>query len=395
VRVGVIYHDFHLEGSLARERVLLARGLAAEGVEVHCYSNPDTRGVNLAGVEFHDVRPARRSSGRVGHAVECGTFAWKATALLREHRARYDVIDVAGTSAWEHDVVRAQAVPLSEQRRWPERGGKSFRAARARARAAHILHPALGVARATQALQLKPGNYSRVVAVTEEVSHDLQRVHGVPEQAIRVLAPPIELPDPAGTPSLELRRRLGLGDRDPLVLFVGHDFERKGLNDAIEAVAAASPAAHLAVVGGGDEPPFRATADRLGAGSKVHFLGVTSEPNRFFGEADVFLLPTREDVWGTTVIEAMAAGVPVVTTAVAGAAAEVRRSGAGLVVENGSPTGLTDALASLLEAPDRCREMAKRGREAASRYGVAGYARAMIEIYSGLIDERQAAEGGS
>jgi glycosyltransferase involved in cell wall biosynthesis len=359
------------------------------GVEVHCYSNPDTRGPNLAGVEFHDVRPARRSSGRVGRAVECGTFAWKATALLREHRARYDVIDVAVTSAWEHDVVRVQAVPLSEQRRWPERGGKSFRAARARARVAHVLHPTLGVARATQALQFKPGNYSRVVAVTEEVSQDLQHVHSVPERAIRVIAPPIELSDPAGTPSLELRRRLGLGSRDSLVLFVGHDFERKGLDAAIEAVAAASPAAHLAVVGGGDESPFRAAADRLGAGKRVHFLGVTSEPTRVFEEADVFLLPTREDVWGMTIIEAMSAGVPVVTTAVAGAAAEVRKSEAGIVVENGSGIGITDALASLLEAPRRRREMGERGRGAAYQYGEAEHARRMHEVYAEVIEERE------
>lgn len=388
MRVALVFYDFHLEGSLARERVLLARGLAAEGVEVHCYSNPDTRGLNLAGVEFHDVRPARRSSGRVGHAVECGTFAWKATALLRDHRARYDVIDVAGTSAWEHDVVRAHAVPLSEQRRWPERGGKSFRAARARARAAHVLHPALGVARATQALQLKPGNYSRVVAVTQEVSHDLQHVHGVPEQAIRIIAPPIELPDPAGTPSLGLRRRLGLGPRDQLVLFVGHDFEVKGLDDAIEAVAAASPAAHLAVVGGGDEPPFRAAADRLGAGNRVHFLGVTSEPNRFFEEADVFLLPTRQDVWGTAVIEAMAAGVPVVTTDVAGAAGEVTRTGAGVVVGGSSRTTLADAISSLLEDPAGRRRMGDRGREVAARFGEVEHAREMRQIYAGVIEER-------
>ena len=391
MRVAVVFHDFHLEGSLPRERVLLARGLIDEGVEVHCYTNPDTRGVEPAGVQFHDVRPTRRSSGRVGHAVECGTFARKATALLREHRARYDVIDVAGTSAWEHDVIRAHAVLLSEQRRWPERGGKTFRAARARARAAHILHPHLGVARVTQLLQLKPGKYSRVVAVTEEVRQDLQRVHGVPGWAIQVVAPPIELPNPAGTPSVNLRRRLGVGAREQLALFVGHDFKAKGLDDAIEAVAR-SPATHLAVVGGGQELPFRAVADRLGAGNRVHFLGVTSEPNRFFEEADVFLLPTRQDVWGTTVIEAMAAGVPVITTAVAGAAAEVSRTGAGLVVENGSPTALADALMSFLEAPGRRKAMGEKGREAADRYGEAEHARVMHQIYGEVVEER--ARGG-
>ena len=194
MRVAVVFHDFHLEASLPRERVHLACGLVGEGVEVHCYTNPETRGVEPAGVEFHDVRPTRRSDGRVGHAVECGSFAWKATRLLREHRARYDVIDVAGTAAWEHDVVRVQAVPAAMQRRWPEFAGRNYRAARPRARVAHLLHPAQGVARATQRLQFRPGHYSRAVAVADLVRTDLERVHGVPSNRIEVFPPPIELP---------------------------------------------------------------------------------------------------------------------------------------------------------------------------------------------------------
>ena len=190
MRVAVVFHDFHLEASLPRERVHLACGLVGEGVEVHCYTNPETRGVEPAGVEFHDVRPTRRSDGRVGHAVECGSFAWKATRLLREHRARYDVIDVAGTAAWEHDVVRVQAVPAAMQRRWPEFAGRNYRAARPRARVAHLLHPAQGVARATQRLQFRPGHYSRAVAVADLVRADLEQVHGVPSNRIRGLPAP-------------------------------------------------------------------------------------------------------------------------------------------------------------------------------------------------------------
>jgi glycosyltransferase involved in cell wall biosynthesis len=389
VRVALVYHDFHLEASLARGRVLLARGLVAEGLEVHCYCNPETRGVEPNGVRFHDVRPTGRSEARFGQALEHGSFAWKATRLVREHRARYDVIDVLGTAAWEHDVIRAAAVPVSEQARWPERGGKSVRAARARARFAHVLHPALGVARVTQSRQFRPGCYSAVAAVSEEVSADLQRVHRVPPERITVIAPPIEVPDGANGNSVQLRRRLGLDERQYLVLFVGHDFERKGLDDAITAVAAASPETHLAVVGGGNELPYRAAADRSGAGDRIHFLGVTSEPHRYFGDADVFILPTREEVWGTTVIEAMAAGVPVITTSVAGVAVEVERSGAGLVVENGSTAGLKDALVSLLETPVRREEMGKRGLGAARRYGQAAHARAMINIYTRAVDQRR------
>jgi UDP-glucose:(heptosyl)LPS alpha-1,3-glucosyltransferase len=208
-----------------------------------------------------------------------------------------------------------------------------------------------------------------------------------------VIAPPIEVPEGGNGNSVQLRRRLGLDERQHLVLFVGHDFERKGLDDAITAVAAASPEAHLAVVGRGNELRYRAVADRCGAGDRIHFLGVTSEPHRYFGDADVFILPTREEVWGTTVIEAMAAGVPVITTGVAGVAVEVERSGAGLVVENGSTTGLKDALVSLLETPARREEMGKRGPGAARRYGQAAHARAMIDIYTRVVDQRRRTKG--
>jgi len=87
--------------------------------------------------------------------------------------------------------------------------------------------------------------------------------------------------------------------------------------------------------------------------------------------------------------------VPVITTAVAGASVEVRRSGGGLVIEDGSPTGFTEALASLLEAPDKRREMAEQGRRVASRYDEAAHARGMIEVYSGVVENPRRRVGAS
>ncbi len=388
MRVAVVFHDFHLEGSLPRERVHLARGLVGEGVEVHCYTNPETRGVEPAGVEFHDVRPIRESDGRMGYGVECGSFAWKATRLLREHRARYDVIDVAGTSAWEHDVVRVQAVPAAMQRRWPEHGGQSYRAARPRARVAHLLHPAQGVARATQRLQFRPGHYFRAVAVAELVRADLEQVHGVPSERIDVLPPPIELPRRSSNGHVNTRERFGLGKDQQILLFVGHDFERKGLGAAVEAMASVSPNAHLVVVGDGEAGAYRSAAEQAGVTGRVHFAGSTDNPEPYYSEADIFVLPTRQDVWGTAVIEAMAAGVPVVTTDVAGSAGEIRRTGAGVVIAASSRTALADAITSLLEDHAGRMRMGERGREVAARFSVTEHARVMHRIYAGVVEER-------
>ena len=93
------------------------------------------------------------------------------------------------------------------------------------------------------------------------------------------------------------------------------------------------------------------------------FPWLTSEPNRFFEEADVFLLPTRQDVWGMRSSKRWHRVCQWITTAVAGAATEVSRTGAGLVVENGSPTALADALMSFLEAPGRRKAMGEKGRK--------------------------------
>jgi UDP-glucose:(heptosyl)LPS alpha-1,3-glucosyltransferase len=185
-----------------------------------------------------------------------------------------------------------------------------------------------------------------------------------------------------------LRSRLGVPGHARLLLFVGHDFERKGLGEAIAAVAGL-PEAHLAVVGAGPRGVYETAARRAGAPDRVHFVGGTEEPERLFSEADLLLLPTRNDVWGIAILEALAAGVPVVTTEAAGAAPVVRSSGAGVVLRDGDPPAIRDAVRPLLADEPRRREMGERGRKAASAYGVDSFADATIAVYERVVAERR------
>jgi glycosyltransferase involved in cell wall biosynthesis len=124
---------------------------------------------------------------------------------------------------------------------------------------------------------------------------------------------------------------------------------------------------------------------------RVHFLGGTDHPEDLYRSADLFLLPTREDAWGIAIIEAMAAGVPVVTTAVAGASEEVRRAGAGLILNHSSPAEIAEAVAAMLRDPERRREMGRRGRAAASRFSLENHAREVMTIYERVVAERSKA----
>jgi len=381
LRVALVYQSFGLSESLERQRVLLARALVGAGVEVHFYGNVDRRTAQIPGVTTHAVLPRVRSGPAYAIALTYGRLAAAATTTLRRERDHFDIIDVAGTTAWEHDVLRVHAVTAAEQRRWPARGGRTFAAAGLRAQIAPIRYPKIAVARSIERLQYRPGRFALALAVTDEVRRDLLEVHGVPEDRIEVQSNPVDIQSFRAARRGSLREVIGIGGEVPLALFVGHGFQRKGLSDAIAALAGLDDKTHLAVVGGGDPEPYSRLALELGTRHRVHFVGATQTPEAYFRDADLFLLPTHEDVWANTVVEAMAAGLPVVTTDAAGASSLVEESGAGLVVPAGSVRSLREAVARVIGDSTLSREMGSRGEAAATRYGLESFGKKMLLHY--------------
>jgi glycosyltransferase involved in cell wall biosynthesis len=387
LRVALVYETFGLRSSLERDRVLLAGALSQRGVDVHVYANIDASTADLPCVTLHDLGHPVPPHGRFRHPWHYARSAAKATGMLRRDRHQYDIVDVAGTTAWEHDVLRVHAVQAAEQRRWPSRGGRAYRLATARAFASPLLRPKIAVARAIERLQYRPGRFRAALAVTEEVARDLQEVHGVPPELVEVVPYPIANDrDPSSPP---VRALLGLTLDDQVVLFVGHDYARKGLHDAIAAVAALDANVHLVIIGAGDSHPYLALAASHGARERVHFLGPTAGPEAALHEADLLLLPTREDVWGIVLVEAMAAGVPAITTAVAGASAPLRSADAGIVLDDPSVSNLTSALANLLANPQRREEMGTRGRAAASAFAIDRIAGQTLAAYERVCTKRR------
>lgn len=227
-----------------------------------------------------------------------------------------------------------------------------------------------------------------MIATTERVRRDLEEVHGVPAELVDVIPYQVELDRLAEAARGTIRRDLGLPAGTPLLLFVGHNFEAKGLFEAIEALAGLEHEAHLVVVGNGTRTPFEEAAARAGLGHRVHFVGRTEAPERYYAEADVLVHPTRGEPWGIPPVEAMAAGVPVVTTEGAGSAEVVRSSRAGLVLADNSPPLLRAAISALLRDPARRREMGERGRAAAARFSPHAHAEAVLATYRQAIDGR-------
>jgi UDP-glucose:(heptosyl)LPS alpha-1,3-glucosyltransferase len=380
MRVALICQQFNARGGVSRDAFMFAGALRDLGVELDCYCDP-ALSVPIDGLTVHAV-PAphiggpERASVPLAHAI----FAYRASRAIARARSDYDVVYVIGSDGWEHDAVRVHSVVRAENRRWPLRGGRHFRAARVRARLAPMTRPQNAVERAIQRRQFSARRRCRPVAVTDEVKSDLVDEYSLRDDDIDVLPTPIDVRALRSGPTAKLHRRFALADDARVVLFVGNDFYRKGLDDAIRVVALLPDDVHLVVVGAGTQQRYRQLATNEGVHERVHFAGHVDRPEAFYGDADVLLFPTREDVWGTTLVEAMAAGLAIVATWGAGASRAVADGRAGIIVDEPTTRALAEATTALLDDPDRRRLLGERGMAAAESYDVTLLAPRLKEI---------------
>jgi glycosyltransferase involved in cell wall biosynthesis len=189
-------------------------------------------------------------------------------------------------------------------------------------------------------------------------------------------------PGDRGAARRELATELGLG-AGPVVLTVSRIAPQKNLDVLVDAASNAGPATWLLVGDGRADllAELRARAHHRGAA--VRFLGARRDVPRLMAAADVFALPSRWEARALVVQEAMAAGLPVVASAVGGLPDLL--AGAGLLVPAGDPVALRAAVDRLLADPAAAADLAERGRRRYAELATsADVARAWADRYRRL-----------
>jgi UDP-glucose:(heptosyl)LPS alpha-1,3-glucosyltransferase len=154
---------------------------------------------------------------------------------------------------------------------------------------------------------------------------------------------------------LQVRDRYGIDSSAVVGLMLAQDFERKGLGPAIEAMGKSPDAKLVLLVGGKPDPAkYRRLVDGLGLGRRVIFAGPVDDPAAFYQAADFFVLPTRFDPCSLVVLEALAMGLPVIST-VRNGACEVMKNGVhGSVLADPDDTAaLAEAMSTMTDAEYR------------------------------------------
>jgi glycosyltransferase involved in cell wall biosynthesis len=188
------------------------------------------------------------------------------------------------------------------------------------------------------------------------------------------------------------RRRLGLYPTDLVIAYAGRLHEEKGVRHllaAFHALLQAQPTARLVLAGDGPaRRNLEAATAALRLGPFVRFLGALPDPWPLLAAADVFALPSLWEGMPNALLEAMAAGLPSVATAV-GAVPEVAVDGVeALLVPPGDPVALAAALAALAGAPARRREIgAAARRRVEGSFRIEAHVAAIDRLYAGLLGE--------
>ena len=361
----------------------LCRALAQRGHEVHVFTTsvdgdrdsdvPHETPVDLDGVKVWYFRSSRFR--RI-------YWAPRMRVMLRRHLREFDVVHTHAIYLW----------PLWTAARLAQQAGVPYVVSPRGMLEKHLIEQKSAVWKAGLIGFIEKRTLEQAAAVHMTSVREVEQAaaFGFQLPHVGVIPNGVAIEPPSGA-----RISAGISDiagGGPFVLCLGRVNWKKGLDRMIRALAHV-PDARL-VIAGNDEEEYTLVLDDLaresGVGDRVIFTGPVHGKDKaaLLSSARVLVLPSYSENFGNVVVEAMAAGCPVVVTPEVGIADSVAQIGAGLVVDGG-PATLGQAIAGLLADDRRRQEMGARGRAAAtSQFSWPAVAAQMEQLYQSVVARR-------
>ena len=220
----------------------------------------------------------------------------------------------------------------------------------------------------------------RIVAMSRLVKREIERIHGIEPEKIDVVYSGVNLSEfSPGKPSAE-----------PTFVFAGNPFRRKGLDALIRGLRYCKEG-KLLIFGkslpGDPVQRYLRLAKRLGVGERVVYMGFTEKLNEQFSSANAFIFPTLYDPFGLVVLEAMASGLPVITSSPSycGAAELIKDGRNGLLLKNPrDEREIGEKINLILEDRNLRKRLGRNARKTAERYTWDRTASGFLEVFESL-----------
>lgn len=377
-RIALVRGNWNAAGGAERFVQRIATALAGRGVELTLIARSWPQGGD-AGLP-PEVRRIELDAFHVGRRWRDRAFAQAVRETVA--RERFDLVQsherIPGLAVYRAgDGVHRQWLALRQRLHgfWRRLGDRLSTQHRAilRAERAMFAHPALRC----------------VVCNSEMVREEIVRFYAVPREKLVVIRNGIDLQrfrPPTAAEREAARTALGWPADRTVFLFVGSGFERKGVGPALRAFARAGLGDRaLLVVVGHDKhlARYRQLAQSLGIAAAVRFTGAQSDVLPCYRGADAFVLPTLYDPQSNAVLEAMACGLPVITSTTCGVA-ELLSPASGHVVDALDEAALAAAMTDLLR-PEHARAMGAAARRAVEPYSLERMTDDYLALYARLL----------
>ena len=377
----------------------LAEGLQAAGIPVQLVTRRNDPGLApqevLGGVQLHRAGPTGS-----GHLRKWGLLFTALVKLIRL-KGHYDIIlvcgfRVLGVPALLVNLIFGRPCVLKADSQG-EFSGKFFDAGLDRLKLRHDRFPVSAFVRARNVLLRRAERFVAISAVIEEE----YLAAGVPAGRVARIPNSVDVSrfrPVAGEEKNRLRHRFGIAIGRPVVIFTGRLVTTKGLLSLLRAWPAVlnrHPGALLLLVGSGGlgiqncEEMLRREVRENSLEGSVLFTGSRNNVQEYLQASDVFVFPTEREAFGISIIEAMACGLPVVTTGVDGIRDIVRPGMDALVVNPGDDDALAAAIARALDGGAEIRTLAETARQRAlQRYSSERIVSAYRDLLAEVLHER-------
>ncbi len=367
MKIALVCKDYlSSKGGLEHYTVSLSKQLRQEGHEVHVFANnwqPEP------GIIFHRVPMVRFSSP--GKNL---SFAYFSKRELSTHQ--FDVIQSMERILYQ-DIFRASdgINPIQLRERYSSPVVRGLKAIGPRRLALAFLEKRI----------FRNGGCRYVMTNSQLVKDQIIEYYHVDPERIVVIYNSVNRekfhPKSRDIHRRALRNAYGVGDTDLLLLFVGNDFRRKGLQVLLKAMAILdNPRLKLMVVGSDGIAPYLRWTARNNLAKQVCFLGQQRDINKFYAACDLFVLPTRYDAFSNACLEAMACGVPIITTSANGASEIIKSGKQGYVLSSWAPQELAYRIRAL-ESEDARAAMGVNAAATANQFTMKNYMTQLMSLF--------------
>jgi UDP-glucose:(heptosyl)LPS alpha-1,3-glucosyltransferase len=374
MKIAIIRQKFVLYGGAEQFANGFIHQVAESGHEVHIFANSWTPS-HHNNIHHHNIENLNLNAF-------FRTLSFARLVAKKVQEQHFDIIQ-SHEKTWLQDVYRAGDGCHKKWLQQREKKNSSLK------KFCLFLNPFHQLILKLEKNIFESGKCKKIIAISQMVKDDILQNYKCPPENISVVYNGVDLnrfhPKNKNKFRRSIRKKLGISESSILILFVGSGFERKGLQFLLQSTAYLKDKNwRLLLMGKGKFEKYMrfAPADKR---TKIIAKEPDPEIEKYYAAADIFILPSIYEPFGNANLEALAAGLPVITTEYCGAADIINEKKNGLVVKDPfNPEEIAEKIRYLF-TPSTREKIGENARELAEQFPLERNSREMMEIYESLI----------